>query len=241
MRARLALEFTVLQQSRFYGIEKYGIFEKDKTGAWSVKPNLPGKVKRFVANCKKAGVTEISEGGLDPDKYQSEWGAIFKAGVTPTKALDATITLQYPFAEDYPAKGNRTLIDGNPGYKDFSYNWLCFYGTPMVVTIDLGKVQSLTKILMHFLDDPRHWIFLPSSIKVEISTDGVKYHSIDDASNPAPTEHYELSIKEYSATTHGSEQARYIKVTANNLAALPEWRFKDNKKPMIACDEIYVQ
>ena len=240
-RARLPIEYTVLQQARFYGIEKYGIFVKDKSGEWSVKSNLPEKVKRFVANCIKAGVTEMSEGGLDPDKYQAEWDAIFKAGVTPTKALDATLSLEYPFAEDYPAKGTRTLIDGNPGYKDFSYNWLCFYGVPMVATIDLGKPQSVGKIILHFLDDPRHWIFLPSSIKVEISTDGVKYHSIADINNPAAEEHYELSIKEYSAATHSSEQARYIKVTANNLAALPDWRTRDNKKPMIACDEIYVQ
>ena len=240
-KARLPLEYTVLQQARFYGIEKYGVFVKDKAGEWSVKENLPQKVSRFVSNCKKAGVTELSEGGATPDKYQAEWDAIFKAGVTPTKALGATVTFQYPYSEDYPAKGNRTLVDGNPGYNDFSYNWLCFYGVPMVATIDLGKEQSISKVIMHFLDDPRHWIFLPSSVKIEVSTDGVKYDLLVDAPWKASEEHYELTIQKSETLTEKPRQVRYIKVTANNLTTLPVWRYRDNKKPMLACDEIYVQ
>ena len=241
--ARLPLEYTVMQQARFYGIEKFGVFVKERSGEWSVKPKLPEKVARFVTNCKKAGVTELSEGGLTPDQYQAEWDAIFKAGVTTTKALNAAVTFQYPFAPDYPAKGNRTLVDGTPGHNDFSYNWLCFYAVPMVATLDMGRVQSVTSVKMHFLDDPRHWIFYPEKIMVEVSADGKNYHSITDVTNAAPEEHYNLSIKEFSAqnSSQKAEQVRYIRVTANNLTALPEWRNRDNKKPMIACDEIYVQ
>jgi len=239
MRARLPLEYTVLQQARFYGIEKFGIFVKEGSG-WQVHANLKERVKRFVSNCKKAGVTELSEGGPSPDQYQAEWDGIFNGGVTPTKALEGTVALQYPFAEDYPAKGNKTLIDGNPGYGDFSYNWLCFYGVPMVATIDLGHAEKVSAIKMHFLDDPRHWIFLPATIKIEGSADGTNYHTIADLSSPSSEEHYERSIKEYhAANTRG--EVRFIRVTAANSGALPEWRYKDDKKAMIACDEIYVQ
>jgi hypothetical protein len=243
IRASLPLEYTVLQQARFYGIEKYGIFVKDKAGEWSVKPKFENKVMRFVANCKKAGVTELSEGGLNPDQYQAEWNAIFKAGVTPTKALGAPVTLKYPFAGDYPAKGNGTLTDGNPGYSDFSYNWLCFYGVPMVATIDLGKAITVSAIKMHFLDDPRHWIFLPEKVTIEVSADGAGYHPVSELSGPPNGEHYELSIKEFSTknASFKPEPARYIRVTAGNLKALPSWRYRENKKPMIACDEIFVQ
>ena len=243
MRARLPMEYTVFQQARFFGIEKFGIFVKDNSGKWIVKPKFADKVAAFVANCKKAGVIELSEGGLNPDKYMDEWNAIFKAGVMPTKAIGATVTLQYPYAEDYPAKGSRTLVDGNPGYNDFSYNWLCFYGVSMVATINLGKTQNVSHIKMHFLDDPRHWIFLPEKVNIEISADGVKYHSIATIKTPAYEEHYEVAIKDYTAQyrTFKAEPVRYIRVTANNLPSVPEWRFRENKKPMIACDEIYVQ
>lgn len=242
MRARLPLDYTVLQQARFYGIEKHGVFVKGNNGKWSVKPKLTGNVTRFVANCKKAGVTELSEAGPGRmlDEYQAEWDAIFKAGVKPTKALDARVTLQYPFAEDYPAKGNRTLVDGTPGYLDFSYNWLCFYGTSMIATIDLGKIQNVSLISMNFLDDPRHWIFYPEKVTIELSEDGIKYHSVAEVNSPKNDEHYEPKITKHE-TGFKAEKVRYIRVTANNLKALPEWRQRDNKKPMIACDEIYVQ
>jgi len=242
MRARLPLEYTVLQQARFYGIEKHGIFVKDKAGDYSVKPKFAEKVSKFVANCKKAGVTELSEGGLKPDQYQEEWNGIFKAGVTPSLALGAAVTLQYPFAADYPAKGNKTLTDGNPGYNDFSYNWLCFYGVPMVATIDLGKSLQISKVSMHFLDDPRHWIFQPGKITVELSADGVNFSNAQDIVSSSNEEHYEVSAKGYKVDWQGKKvPARYIRVNATNLNALPLWRTRDNKKPMIACDEIWVQ
>ncbi len=242
MRARLPLEYTVFQQAKFYGIEKHGIFIKGNAGKWSVKPNLQEKVTQFVANCKKAGVTELSEAGpaRTPDEYLAEWNSIFKKGVTPSLALDAKVSLQNPFAEDYPAKGNRTLIDGNPGYLDYSYNWLCFYGVPMIATIDLGKATKISGVRMHFLDDPRHWIFLPENINVELSADGTSYHSVAEFKSAFVSEHYDAAVKEFASKTI-SQTARYIRVTATNLKSLPEWRYRDGKKPMIACDEIFVQ
>ena len=240
MRARLPLEYTVFQQARFYGIEKHGIFIKDKAGEWSVKPKFAERLSRFVNNCKKAGVTEMSEGGLKPDQYLAEWNTILKDGVTATKALGAVVAIQNPFAEDYPAKGNKTLTDGNPGYSDFSYNWLCFYGVPMVATIDLGKAISVKQVKMHFLDDPRHWIFLPEKITVELSADGTSYRPMETITQGAGPEHYEVALKEVAAR-QGGGQARFIRVTAANTGQLPAWRYREGKKAMIACDEIFVQ
>lgn len=242
MRARLPLEYTVLQQARLFGVEKHGFWVKDKVEGWTLKPKFADKLARFVANCKRAGVTELSEGGLTPDQYMEEWNAIIRAGVTPTKAIGGSVTLQYPFAEDYPAKGNRTLIDGNPGYTDFSYNWLCFYGTPMVATIDLGKPQNIKQISMNFLNDVRHWIFIPEKVTIELSDDGVNYKVIQSPVLPPneATEQMKVSIIK-AAVSVKATTARYIRVTVANMAALPAWRQRENKKPMIACDEIYVQ
>jgi len=238
-RARLPLEYTVLQQARFYGIEKFGVFEKNSKGEWVVKPNLKEKVARFVANCKKAKVTELSEGGLTPDQYQAEWDAIFAAGVVPTSAIGAKVSFQFPYAADYPAKGPRTLVDGIPGYSDFSYNWLGFYGTDMVATIDMGTAKNMNGIKLVFLDDPRHWIFLPPKITVEVSEDSINYKPFAVFETPEGEERYEKVIKTYAA--EAKAKARFIKVTATNLTALPVWRARDYKKPMIACSEVYVQ
>jgi Domain of unknown function (DUF4838) len=239
-RLRLPVEYTVLQQARFYGIEKFGIFEKDNNGNWQVRQKLKDKVTRFVANCKKAGVTELSEGGNTPDQYQAEWNAIYNAGVKPTLALGAKVSLGYPFVEDWPAKGNRTLVDGTPGYNDFSYNWLLFYGTPMIANLELPQPVSVRSVEVHFLDDPRHWIFPPQKITIEVSEDGSRYRTIGNADIHPEDEHYDV---QYSKTlmNNNSSKVKFIKVTAIPPPTLPEWRWHETKKPMIACDEIYVQ
>lgn len=235
----LSLEYVVLQQARFYGIEKFGVFEKNGKGEWVVKAGLKERVARFVENCKKAKVTELSEGGLTPDAYKAEWDAIFAGGVIPSIAVGAKVTLQNAFVPEFPAKGNGTLTDGTPGYNDFSYNWLGFYGTDMVATIDMGAAKNITELKMHFLDDPRHWIFLPSKITVEVSDDGSTYRPYGSIATPVLEEHYEVAVTPFA--TEGKTKARFVRVTANNIPALPGWRQRENKKPMIACDEIYVQ
>lgn len=238
-RIRLSLDYVVLQQARFFGIEKFGVFEKTRDGSWKPKKQIVAMVPRFVANCKKAKVTELSEGGLTPDAYKAEWDAIFADGVSPSIAVGATVKLAHPSVPEYPAKGPRTLVDGTPGYHDFSYNWLCFYGSDMEATIDMGAVKNVSGMKMHFLDDPRHWIFLPSSIKIEVSEDGTTFRPYNTITNPAPDEHYQAAVTPFAA--EGKTKARYVRITAANLTQLPAWRYRENKKPMIACDEVYVQ
>jgi len=238
-RVRLSLEYVVLQQARFYGIEKFGVFEKDKNNQWVVKSGLRERVARFVAACRKAGVKELAEGGPSPDAYLAEWEEIFAGGVLPSSAIGAKVSLQHAFAPEYPAKAERTLTDGVPGYKDYSYNWLCFYGADMIATIDMGAKKNISGLKMHFLDDPRHWIFLPTAIKVEVSDDGVSFRPYAAIPVPAMEEHYNCTVTPFAA--EAVEKARYIRVSATNPGHLPVWRFRENRKPMIACDEIYVQ
>lgn len=240
VRARLPIEYTVLQQSRFFGIRKYGIYLKNEQGEWVVNPKISAMVKRFVANCKKANVTELSEGGLTPDAYAAEWDRIFKTGVLPNKALNAKVTLQNAFAPEYPANGPATLTDGAMGYNDFSYNWLCFYGVDMVATIDMGEEKSFAGVTMSFLDDPRHWIFRPLGVRVEVSVDGKNYQPLTEVPQvqPLPEEHYNTEIADIHAP---AGKGRYLRITAMNLPSLPLWRTRDGKKPMIACSEVRVQ
>ncbi|MBA3827465.1 MAG: DUF4838 domain-containing protein [Taibaiella sp.] len=239
-KVRLALDYTVLQQARGFGIDKFGIFEKDQSGTWVVRTRWPSKVADFVANCKKAGVTELSEGGPDPDKYQAQWNKIFIDGVKENKALHASVKLDMPYRKEFPARGEATLVDGNPGYDDYSYNWLCFYNTDMIATIDMGSPISVSSVSMHFLDDPRHWIFTPASVSIQLSEDGVKYTTIGNVAFSEVEEHYNLSLKDCVAKT-ATKKARYVKVTATKQPGLPAWRYSEIKMPTIACDEIYVQ
>jgi hypothetical protein len=238
--ARLPLEYTVLQQSRFYGLEQHGYLVPASASGYIVNPRWPARVERFVADCQKSGITEMSEGGPGPEAYGTEWKDIFARGWVSNDALHAKVTLVNPYVEDYPAKGSLTLTDGVPGYKDFSYNWLCFYGVDLGATLDLGVVHGLSRVHLHFLSDPRHWIFLPKTVTVEFSSDGVSYTKLGSYTYPDPEEDYTVTMDDRSFSFSPSVKARYIRVRATPLETLPSWRYRDNKKPMICTDEVYV-
>src|SRR5690606_10351292 len=107
--------------------------------------------------------------------YEAEWSGIFKAGMRVNKAAEAEVSIKHPFDPSFPANGAHTLTDHVPGYLDFSYNWLMWYGTPMDVTITLTKPTRIDSIEVNFLQDARHWIFPPKEVCILVSKDGIHF------------------------------------------------------------------
>src|SRR3546814_748775 len=75
-RIRMSHEYTFLQQARFYGIEKHGIFHKDKSGEWRVNDRLEERIDKLVTNSINRKVIEISKGEVDQRGYQLDWERI---------------------------------------------------------------------------------------------------------------------------------------------------------------------
>ena len=233
---RLSLEYVILQQSRFYGTEKYGYLQADG----SVKPAWRERIKQFVVQCKKVGVTELSEGGLSPEAYETEWQEWLDRKWSPGIAWGASVAVVNPFTPEYTPKKERTLTDGLTGGKDFSYNWLFTYGKDMITTIDLGSTKTVSQVEMNFLQDARHYIFNPLTIQVEVSADGQNFTKAGQKDIPVPEEDYTVHINHYTFTTTPSP-ARYIRVTAKCPPSLPLWRMTEGKKAALCCDEIRIQ
>lgn len=238
---RLSQEYTFLQQARFYGIEPHGIFHQVNKDEWEVNERLKSRIADFVEECIANGVTELSEGGLSPKKYQAEWDSIINFGVRKNLALNAQIIdTKSEYESSFPAKGWKTLVDGNPGYNDYSYNWLCFYNKPMELTVDLKAIKQVSSVSLNFLVDQRHWIFGPKAVNVKVSADGINFHEIGDINLPKPEESYEIGRTNVTFV-NTLPSIRFIKILAISLDSLPEFRYHKTKKPMMACDEIWVE
>jgi len=102
-------------------------------------------------------------------------------------------------------------------------------------------VQPVNQVHLHFLDDPRHWIFLPRQVRVETSEDGMAYTTAGTYSYPIEEEDYAVTINNRLFRMPSALKARFIRVSATVPPALPSWRVSETKKPMICSDEIYVQ
>lgn len=237
-RARLPLEYTVLQQSRLYGADQYGYLVPSGDG-FAPDPKWAERIKRFVQQAKQAGVTELAEGGLSPDAYQQEWNELLARPWQSSLAFRKKVTLQHPFTPEYTAKKEATLTDGLTGGKDFSLNWLFVYGNDLAATIDLEKTQKLGSVQLNFLQDARHNIFLPTLIIVEVSTDGQSFQQVaQQAVKAVAEEDFSAHVETFKLTVN-APNVRFVRVTAKCLPEMPLWR-GNNKKPAICCDEVFV-
>lgn len=236
---RLALEFAVIQQTRFYGLEKHGLFTRSGN-SWSVRPGMENKVERFIDAARQAGVRVLAEGGHTIDSYAQEWEGVFREGPIIHNAIGAEIKPLIPFSPEYPGKGARGLTDGSRGYNNFQYNYVGWYGTDMEVVIDLGEIMEVGKVSAGFLEDQRHWAFLPVNLNVEISVDNASFHNAGRLELASPEENYAKETHRFTVSFAKQAKARYIKFKAKNLDQLPRWRAFPNRKSWLFCDEIAV-
>jgi len=236
---RLSLEYAVLQQARFYGLEKHGLFTR-LDDSWTVKPGWESKVARFLNVSRSAGVKLLSEGGHTLDTYAQEWSKIFRQGPIIHEAINCDVKSVIPFSSEYPGKGIRTLTDGSRGYDNFQYNYLGWHGTDMEVILDLGMIKDISSLSAGFLEDQRHWAFLPVNIAVELSTDNATYYQSGSLELAGPEENYNSETQRFTINFGKKLAARYIKFKASNLKELPAWRDLPNRKSWLFCDEIAV-
>ncbi|WP_158542118.1 DUF4838 domain-containing protein [Pedobacter chinensis] len=236
---RLSLEYAVLQQARFYGLEKHGVFVVDGKN-WKIRPGFEKKVERFIAALKNNGIKQLTEDGVTFDDYASEWNKIFKDGPLLHLATGKTVKAISEPDTEYLSKGLRTLTDGSRGYNNFQYNYLGWLGKDMEVIIDLGSIQNVRKVITGFLNDQRHWVFLPNKISIYTSTDRKTYQLAGESIQPELSENYDKETCRLAVDFKKITNTRYIKVKAINLQKLPEWRDYPNRKPWIFVDEIEV-
>ena len=147
-----------------------------------------------------------------------------------------TITQNTPPANEYSAKGEKGLLDGIKGYKDFNINWMGWYGKDPEIIIDTKKINDST-LKMGFLEDQRHWIFPPNKVTI-FGLKNNKWELITSKKEEHLTENYDITTKNWEFNTTIFSNFDTIKIKIINQRSLPEWRNRKNKKPMVMLDEI---
>jgi hexosaminidase len=147
-----------------------------------------------------------------------------------------------PPSEKYIGENrNNTLIDGLRGSTYFyDGNWQGFLKNNFDVIIDLGTSASVNKISVDFLHNLSSWIFLPLSINISVSADGIDYQDFKSYLNTAEQETDSLFIKVFNEEINGMN-IRFIHIIAKNIGVCPSWHVGAGEPAWLFCDEILIE
>lgn len=154
------------------------------------------------------------------------------------KAIGKNVVYKYPVSSYYLADGPNTLTDGVRGTAAVGKYWHGFSGKDVTATIDLGEIKDIKTMTLGALQNYNDWIFLPKSVKFEISDDGQNFTEIKKLENTVPVNE-KFSISNFKID-FPVKKARYVRVTAENLGAAPKGHTGEGKPVWIFLDELIV-
>jgi predicted alpha-1,2-mannosidase len=152
-----------------------------------------------------------------------------------------SFTLNAKYSPQYSGGGDQALIDGIRGTTNFSGSaWQGYQGKDLVAVIDLGQMQSVTKLGAGFLQNVDSWILMPVTVDFEVSTDGRHFVPVLSIANDVSVQNNEATIKDFTGKIQ-PRNVRYIKIRAQNFGKLPDWHPGAGGAAWIFADEIIVE
>lgn len=147
------------------------------------------------------------------------------------------VLLKEPPHEEYSRGGGFTLVNGVTGNLPWNgSDWLGFSGKNLDATIDLGNPVTFTKVSIDVLQDESSWIYLPASVEVLVSDDGVSYKPVKKVLAAEMKPGQRLITLNLGRTT-----AKFVKVIAENAGIIPSGKPGEGNPAWLLTDEILVE
>ena len=184
-----------------------------------------GKSARFRA-------TALREGGENAS-YSREFAF--------SKSTGRPAVLNTKPNDSYTFEGTSLLVDGYHSRPVFTSGaWLGYLDEPLDVTIDMGGEQSYRSVELETLAEKGDWIFPPSSVTVWVSDNGTDFTEVASVTVPEAKAGDADGIGRYRMQ-FPETSARYLKVVAQNAAAIPAWHPGAGSKGFLFVDEVVVE
>ena len=149
------------------------------------------------------------------------------------------LELKTQYANQYAASGENALIDGIRGGKEFrTGDWQGFYGEDVKTVLSFDSLRTIKEIGVSFIRDQKSWIFLPSSIEIEISKDGITFQSIPSIVIPKATPSDENPKTFEFRSKIESQSIKAIRYTIKNPGLCPDWHLGKGNKTWLFLDEL---
>ncbi|HMQ06500.1 MAG TPA: family 20 glycosylhydrolase [Saprospiraceae bacterium] len=151
---------------------------------------------------------------------------------------EAIVELSPPPSKHYSGWGASSLVNGVKGRVD-RFNdreWLGFSGSDPVVTMDFTTPRSIESIHLRFFQNENQWIYLPGSVAIYMSNDGVDFHPMGEFS----LNNQEGNIGELEINFK-VPPLRYLKVEAKHFGKIPIGAPGGGQNAWLFMDEIIVR
>jgi hexosaminidase len=221
--------------------------------AMTLETEIPGLDIRYTANGSDPGpsskrytkpvvlkrTTELRAAAFDRGDRLSP--AVSTERFLVHAAAGRKPVLTVPFSAEHTGGGDAALTDGLLGSRNSDDGrWQGFEGVDLDAVIDLGAPRSLRRIAVRCLQNINSWIFLPASVEFAVSSDGRTFETMAEVKNDVSPRLAETVIKEFDAA-FGARQARYVRVRAKTIGAVPDWHYGAGGKSWLFADEIVVE
>jgi hypothetical protein len=218
----------------------YAVLELTMAGHLPMDSTFLPRADRFIADGTRLGLNILHEMGYTLQEYRADIDNYLSKCLQPNLARHCPARLRTQPDSRYQADGPQTLTDGRAGILDYRHSWLGFYGDTLDAVVDLGSRKPLHQIRLDFFYFPLSWIFFPQTINFYISNDGSSWRLIDSL-HPDDPEHLAIPEIRTFSTRSFSRRARYVRVEAIPLPAIPSWHRATGTPAWLFTDEIIVR
>ena len=157
-------------------------------------------------------------------------------------ATDKHVTYLTQPAPQYTENGPEGMVDRIYGTANYRIGGWQGWQEDMVAVVELDKEQTVRKVGVDCCEHMRAWVFFPTAITVEYSTDGQSWLPYGEVANTrfAPIHARQEEMLTHTFTVGGSARARYLRVTAHNYGTLPQWHISAGQQAWVFVDEITI-
>lgn len=145
------------------------------------------------------------------------------------------------YDHQYAAGGDQALVDGIIGPPNFKTgDWQGTFGQDVEATIDLEPGCSIDAIRLGALRDTRPWIFLPQSVSLDFSDDGVNWRSGVILSHEVPNEEEDVLVHRFEWDPPRPIHANHLRMRAKSYGNLPKGHLGAGNPSWMFLDELEI-
>jgi predicted alpha-1,2-mannosidase len=151
-----------------------------------------------------------------------------------------SLTLNVTYANQYAAGGDKALIDYQRGSNNYQTGrWQGYQAQDFDAFVDLGSTKTIKSATIGFLQDIKSWIWYPTEVSFFGSTDGKNYQLLKTVKNEFPDNQYGGYTQDFIIPVNKS--IRFLKITAKNYGACPDWHLGAGGQSWLFADEIVIE